>query len=821
VLSAAPGAGKTTRVPRALLEAGFAETGEILVLEPRRLATRLAAARVAEEMGEKAGRTVGYTIRFENVDSRDTRIRFITEAILARRMVRDPELRGVSAVLLDEFHERHLATDLALALVRRLQESGRSDLRLIVMSATIETGAISAYLGGAPIVSSEATSHLTTIEYEAKASEPPLSDRVRQSFSNLLRRGLDGDILVFLPGAAEIRQAAEALAPVAARLNLMITPLHGDLSQVEQLRAVQEQDRRKVILSTNVAESSITIPGVAAVIDSGLARVAGHSSWTGLPTTSIKRISKASARQRAGRAARTGAGHVVRLYSRSDYESRPEYDLPEIKRADLSETVLTLLGAGVRDPGSFPWFEPPQSSALQAAQDLLKRLGAIETDGALTATGRRMLAFPVHPRQSRLIVEGEKQGLAADACLAAALLSERDIRLESRSELGGRRTEPLPNAGSTSDLLEILDRFREAEHHGFDARRLLAAGLDPGATLRVDRARRQLEKAARRSSRRGTPEYDEQDMLRIATLLAFPDRVAKRRAPGSRDFMLASGGEAQISPASSVSSAGLLVAIDAEERSQRSARRAGTVIRLASGIEAEWLAVLLPNAVVESVSLVWNEAAGRVEQVRRTCYDKLVLEERTSPAPPSDESTEMLASAALSRGGAWFRDSDSVQALKARLDLLAGSLPGESLPQLGEIEIRNAVRLICRGKLSLEEIRRISLADTLLDLLPARQKELLRREAPDRVRLRSGRSVKIHYEAGRPPWIESRLQDFFGMTETPAICSGRVPLVAHLLAPNGRAVQVTRDLGGFWQRHYPALRRELQRRYPRHAWPEV
>jgi ATP-dependent helicase HrpB len=772
-------------------------------------------------MGEKTGATVGYTIRFEKVDSPGTRIRFITEAILARRMLQDPALRGVSAVVLDEFHERHLATDLSLALIRRLQEAGRPDLRLVVMSATMETELISAYLGGAPVISSETPPHLTTVEYDAKSAESPLHERVRQAVSSLLRRGVEGDILVFLPGAAEIRQATEALAPVAARLDLLIAPLHGDLPQAEQLRAVQFQDRRKIILSTNVAESSVTIPGVTAVIDSGLARVAGHSAWTGLRTTIVKRISKASARQRAGRAARTGPGQVIRLYPRGEYESRPEYDLPEIMRADLSESVLTLTGAGVCDAGSFPWFEAPPAPALKAAQDLLRRLGAVHDAGALTATGRRMLAFPVHPRQSRLIVEGEARGLAAEACLAAALLSERDIRLESRSELGRRRRERLRRATSSSDLLEMIDCFREAERLRFDARSLVAAGIDPGAALRVERARRQLEKASRRKAPPPPAPEEAEESLRIATLLAFPDRVARRRSRGSRDFLLSSGGEAQLSPASAVDNAEFVVAIDAEERIQGSASRSGTVIRLVSMIEVEWLAVLLPDAVTESVSLVWNDSASRVDQVRRTSYEQLVLDERRAPAPLSDESAGMLATVAWARGLEWFRDGDSVEALKARLELIAELLPGEAVPRLGEDEIRGAVRLACEGKRSLEEIRQMSLAETLVRILTPRQKELLRRETPDRVRLRSGRSVPIHYETGRPPWIESRLQDFFGMTETPAICSGRVQLVAHLLAPNGRAVQVTRDLGGFWQRHYPALRRELRRKYPKHAWPEV
>ncbi len=567
VLSASPGAGKTTRLPRALYDGGFSRRGEILILEPRRLATRLAAARVAEEFGEKPGQRVGYTVRFENIASLDTRIRFVTEGILARRIVQDPRLDGISAVVLDEFHERHLATDLALALLRRLQQTCRPDLRLVVMSATLDTAPVARFLGDAPVLFGEGVRFPTTIEYEDRVSDRPLHEKVRTAAASVLRRGHAGDILVFVPGAAEIRQAADTLQSLAGDHGCALVPLHGDLPPAEQARAVQQMDRRKIVLSTNIAESSLTIPGVTAVLDSGLARVAGHSSWNGLPTTSIRKISKASAAQRAGRASRLQPGLVVRLYTRPDFESRPEFDVPEIKRADLSEALLTLHGAGVRDLGEISWFEPPPDAALEQARKLLDRLGALAPSGELTDAGRRMLAFPLHPRQARLIIEGEQAGVAAEACLLAALLSERDIRIGTRTASPRERGRTGFRTSGNSDLLEMAERFAAAEDVGFVPQRLMPLGLDPRATERVASARRQLLRLAHNRSKSPVTSEEREEVLRIATLAAFPDRVARCRGAGSRVFLLAGGGEATLSDASVVHHSELVVAVDAEQRS--------------------------------------------------------------------------------------------------------------------------------------------------------------------------------------------------------------------------------------------------------------
>ena len=585
VLTAPPGAGKTTRIPPFLHLRGTTASGEILVLEPRRLAARMGALRVAAELGERPGRTVGYSIRFDTVAGPHTRIRFLTEAVLVRQMLEDPDLEGVGTVILDEFHERSLATDLALALLRRLQRRvGRP--RLLVMSATMDPQPVAAFLDGAPVIALGETRYDLDISYEEKIDRRPLEKRVAGAVLGLFRSGLEGDILVFLPGAAEIRRAAAALRPTADRLGLRIQPLHGDLPAGEQALALQPGDAPRVILSTNVAETSITIPGIGAVVDSGLARISAHSAWSGRPTLTTARISKSSAAQRAGRAGRTRSGRVVRLYTRHDFLARPDADPPEIRRADLAEALLALHGAGIRDTGDFPWFEPPPQAALDAARRLLTRLGAVDSSGLITDSGRRMLRFPVHPRIARMIVEGEALGVGRDAALLAALLGERDIRLDARAGVGGAGGPAREPASGPSDLLELIDRFREAETARFVPERLRELGLDPRAVAAARQAFRQIGRLSSGGAGSSAPPGEREEALLLAILRAFPDRVARRRRPHARELLLAGGGSARLSDRSVVRTAPFLVAVDIEERLDPvDARAAVPLVRLASAVE--------------------------------------------------------------------------------------------------------------------------------------------------------------------------------------------------------------------------------------------
>jgi ATP-dependent helicase HrpB len=764
VLEAPPGAGKTTAVPPAVLPH---VAGEILVLEPRRLAARLAARRVAAELGEKVGERVGYQVRFEDVGSPRTRLRYVTEQILLRRLLDDPGLSRVGAVFLDEFHERHLAGDLALALLARLQRARRPDLRLAVMSATLDAAPIVAFLDGAPGLASEGRGFPVDIEHLAHPDARPLEEQVASAVRRLLPAA--GDLLVFLPGAAEIARAHAACAPLASRVDLVT--LHGDLPPAEQDRAVTPGPRPKVILSTNVAESSVTIPGVVAVVDSGLARVATHDPWSGLPTLRVARISRASAAQRAGRAGRTQPGRCLRLYTRHDHDSRPAHDLPEVRRADLAETALLLHALGERDLAAFPWFDAPDRAALDAAESLLHRLGAVDR-GAPTPLGLRLLRFPLHPRLGRILVEAERRGAGGAGALACAILGERDRASHHR------------RASGPSDVLAAMDEARD---------------------FAVERARKQLARLVQ-------PGDGGDEALQIAILAGFPDRVARRRRPGEPEILLASGGSAELAPSSVVRDAELMVAVDVEERRTGASRRA--VARMASAIEPEWLLDLFPAALREERLVEWNPQLERVEVVARLRYDALVLDESRGPpaAADADQAAAVLARAALARGAASL--APGLDRVLARVRFLASAMPELGITPPDDETLRAALVDLCRGATSLADLRGA-------DLLAAVRVPRLAELAPEKVTLAGGRQVTVRYEDGRPPWIESRLQDFFGMTRAPAVAGGRVPLVVHLLAPNGRAVQVTSDLAGFWTRHYPSVRRELMRRYPKHRWPEL
>jgi ATP-dependent helicase HrpB len=717
VIEAAPGAGKTTRVPPALMQ-----RGSVLVLEPRRLAARMAAKRVAQELGERPGETVGYQVRFEDVSGPRTRVKFLTEGVLTRRLLSDPQLRGVSTVILDEFHERHLDSDLALALLRRLQKTTRPDLRLVVMSATLDAAPIAKYLDDCPVFTQEVRAHSLDIEYTPH-SATPLEEQVAFGVERLIGAG---DILVFLPGAAEIRRASRALEPLARRANLLVVPLHGDLSPAEQDRAVSTADRPKVILSTNVAESSVTIEGVRAVVDSGLARVAADSPWTGLPSVELKRISQASAKQRAGRAGRLGPGRAIRLYTEQEFHHRPATDVPEILRRELSQMVLQLRAMDVHN---LDWLDAPPASAWDAASTLLDKL-AVTTE---------MADLPLPPRLAKLVVEAKKRGVPEKGCAVAAVLS------------AGER--------GSSDLLTRIE-----------------ANWQP----QTQRVYEQLKRQVGGRDRGGDP------ALLQSLLAAFPDRVARHRRDG--ELLLSGGGSAKFLNCRWE----FLIAVDIEERREHGV----PLVRLAAPIEPEWLL----DRTTERVRFEWNRSAERVEQVSALVYDQLVIEETRAPAAPCEEAGRLLEQKALEAGIGRFADPDTLAQLTSRAALAGITIDAEA-----------ALRNLCATSTSFKEL---DAANLLESLRPAR----LDHAAPAQMKLPGGRQVKIHYEPGKPPWIESRLQDFFGMKETPKI--NGAPIVVHLLAPNQRPVQVTSDLAGFWQRLYPQVRKELMRRYPRHKWPE-
>jgi ATP-dependent helicase HrpB len=813
VLEAPPGAGKTTRVPWALLEA---LTGEIVVAQPRRLAARLTATRVAHERGERLGGRIGYSVRFEDVSSKATRLRFVTEGVLLRRLLTQPTLPGVECVVLDEFHERSLNSDVLLALLQRLRRNQRPDLALIVMSATLDAAPIAELLA-APRVNSEARVFPVEIEHAPAADERPLDKRVAGAVRAALSRD-DGDVLVFLPGSGEIRRCLSALEMLAREQQLLLLPLHGDLPVSEQARAVEPSTRRKVVLSTNVAETSVTIDGVTAVIDSGLARLAQHSPWSGLSTLTTVKISRASAVQRAGRAGRTREGRVLRLYTKGDFDTRREHEPPEIARADLSEARLLLTAAGIVEIDQRDWLTPPTEAAWNAASALLEQLRALTKAGALTELGRAMLELPVHPRLARVALRGAELGAGEEACLAAALLSERDIRSEARLRLG--RSQPVElGASGPCDVLELMERFAEAEAVGLRADALRHAGLDVRTVAAVEATRSKLVASLRIGARPQETQGEPDAAVRRAILSGFADRVGKRRRAGEPEIVLAQGGSARISPQSVVHTGELVVGVAAEEIGAGLGRSLAQ-IKLATSIEPDWLLEDFPERIELRDDLVWNPQTERVERVEGMAYGAIMLDESRRAAAPSEQAARLLEGAAKSRGQLPSLSSGSAGALVARVALLREHFGELALPDFSQLGSDHYALALCRNVTSLKELAELDPARELHNQLDYSAQRLLQTEAPEHVSLSGGRRVAVHYEPNKPPWIESRLQDFFGMQQGPKICAGRVPLTLHLLAPSGRAQQVTSDLAGFWQRHYPSVRRELMRKYPRHAWPE-
>lgn len=751
VLQAEPGAGKTTRVPPALLDV---VEGEVIVLEPRRLPTRMAARRVAFEMGEEVGGTVGYQVRFDEKVSGKTRLRFVTEGIFLRRILADPTLRGVGAVVLDEFHERHLDGDLALALLRRLQRMSRPELKLVIMSATLDAEAVAAFLGDCPVMNAPGRAFPLTVTHTPYSAQP-LHVQVRMAVEQLLREGHRGHTLVFLPGAAEIRRTMRECEGIARSNDLLMLPLHGDLSPAEQDRAVGPSAQTKLILSTNVAESSVTVEGVTAVIDSGLARIAAHSPWTGLPTLEVRRISKASAIQRAGRAGRTAPGQVLRLYAEADFMQRPPHDLPEILRSDLADLALTLR---VMEADSVEWLTPPVDVAMQQAEQLLDRLGAT---GVLA---KRLARYPLPVRLARMMVAAEERGVAAEAAMAAALLS----------------------AGAAVELQDLL------------------AAMDQ-QVARPDALVRQTEQQLRRIAgvaHAARHNADDAPLL-LSVLQGFPDRVARRRS--GKEVLLSNGTALEMS--GDAMAYEFAVVLDAQDRSDKPL----PLVRMASRMEPEWLIDLFPDRVREEETLVWNRAAERVDAVTSLRYDSLLLQEWRDARPSAAAAAKLLAAQAVSAGVDRFIDRDAMENLQAR-----AASAGLPMP-----DMQAEMEQLCLG---LERFSFADLRKAAVHLLPSLETRLdaqrLRDLAPGTVKLKAGRVLKVNYEAGKPPWIASRMQDFFGMADGPRIGPEQTPVVMHLLGPNNRAVQTTADLAGFWERLYPEVRRGLMRRYPKQKWPE-
>jgi len=811
VICAPPGAGKTTRVPPALLDPALGIAGRVLVLQPRRMAARAAARRIAIEQGTPLGEGVGYQVRFDQRIGPRTRIALVTEGILLRMLHDDPLIESIGAVVFDEFHERNLNSDLALGMVRRIQQTVRPELRIVVMSATLDSAPVAGFLGDCPVISSEGRVFPVDIRYAGNSDKRPLGSLVAAGVEQVAER-TDGDILVFLPGVGEIRQSSAELQAFAGRRNMTLFELYGDLPPEQQDAVLAPSDRRKIVLATNVAETSLTIPGITAVVDTGLARQLRFDASVGLDRLALGPISKASADQRAGRAGRTAAGVCLRLWEERSHAHRPAFEQPEIHRVDLTAAVLQLWSWGETDVLAFPWFDPPSQPAVETALKLLDRLGAI--DGrTVTELGRVTARLPVHPRIGRLLIEGHRRGCTRRAALAAALLSERDPFLRSGGNSQGNDRGPR-TAASYVSRSDVLDRVAALEEFESAGRADSSFGpINHSAAAFVLRARDQLLAEIRRELGRETGgETTEPSAFLQALLSAFPDRLAKRRDSSTGKAVMVGGRGVRLAPQCAVTDAQLFLCIDVD------AGQTEAVVRQASAVERNWLPVEQLRTVDE---IFFHPTQKAVVARRRTYWDDLVIEEVNVPVTPGENTASILAEAAWREWDRVFPADDPViHGFLTRVRCLAGWMPELKLPTFDDAQLREMLTELSMTCRSFEELRQATWLDLLKGRLSYAQREAVDREAPERLSVPSGSRIALAYEVGRPPILPVRIQEVFGLRETPHVAGGRVRIVLHLLAPNMRTQQITDDLQSFWAVGYQQVRKDLRARYPKHAWPE-
>ena len=819
-LTAPTGSGKSTQVPQMLLDGGLLQDGQVTVLQPRRLPTRMLAAWVARARDARLGGEVGYQMRLDNVTSPDTRICYVTEGVLLRRMLADPELNGVSAILFDEFHERHLYGDITLACALQLQEKTRPDLIILVMSATLDVAAVEKYLHPCAVLSSEGRTYPVTIEYLSKpAGDAPVWELAVKELQRLVREHPQGDALVFMPGAYEITRTVQAARDTLGP-EFVVLPLHGELPPNDQDAAVARYDRRKIVVSTNVAETSLTIDGVRLVVDSGLARIPRYDPYRGINTLLVEKISRAAAGQRAGRAGRTAPGHCSRLWTAHDQAARPLQELSEVKRLDLAEVILTLKASGVRDLKTFRWLEAPDPRALDRAETLLADLDAIDdATGAITALGRRMLAFPAHPRYARMLLAAHDYGCVRPVALIAALTQGRDLLVrrqqkqveDARDDLFGDETE--------SDFFVLMRAWRYAERHGYHIDRCRRMGVHAQAARQVGTWFEQFLAIAAAEGLDISEKPFAPDAVQRCVLLGFSDQVAQRLDGGTRRYELVHGRRGVLAR-ESVVKATLLVASEVREVESGGSRdRAlNVVLNLATAIKEQWLHELFPEDFKEVRAVVYDPTLRRVIARDEKRFRDLVLEEKLSDDPPAEEAAGILAREVAAGHCALENWSKSVEPWILRVNRLRQWMPELALPTIGEEDRGAMLQLICHGAFSQKEIQHRPVLPVVKSWLSRQQQAWVEEHAPERIKLPNGRTVKVVYSADGPPTIAARIQDLYGIREALWIASRRVAVRIQVLAPSNRPVQITEDLSVFWRETYPKLKQELKRKYPKHDW---
>ena len=819
VLQAPTGSGKSTQVPQMLADHPDFWKGMILVLQPRRLAARMLARRVAQEMSCKLGDEVGYQVRFEDRSGPKTRIKFVTEGILLRLLLRNPNLEGISAVLFDEFHERNLFTDVSLARLKRLQEDSRQDLLLLVMSATLATGPVCDYLEPASLFTSKGRTYPVDIHYlpPAKAKDTIAAwDKAATAFDRLMQQGAEGDVLVFMPGAYEIQRTVDAIKRCKSSKGFDVMALHGEMSNEQQDRAVGKSATRKVVVSTNVAETSLTIDGVRIVIDSGLAKIARFDPYRGVNTLSTQKISKASADQRSGRAGRTSPGVCIRCWSEKTHAHRAQDEVPEIRRVDLAEVILSLKADGVNDVDGFPWFEAPDPKALTAAKDLLLLLGATEgPEQCITDLGKQMLRFPLHPRYARMMLEAQGRDCLQEMALVSAIAHSRPFLLRRVAREIQQRREAEWTDQVRSDFSWLIQAWSHASRYRFDLEACRSVGIHAQAARQVAQLYQQFTKVAERNRMQINTIPADEDELARCLLIGFSDQLALRRDETTSRCLLSGGRKGKVDPESVIPHSPLFVSADIREVERRN--DSDVLLNLNTAIEREWLEQLLPEFFGVREGVEFDTQARRVVSRQQTVFRDLVLEEKPGEMPSAEGAAELLAEEVLAGNLKLRKWNDKVENWIARVNCVAKYLPELGFEHIGEEEIRLVLQQICLGGTTYKDIRDRDPWPMLRSLLLPGLAGVLDQYTPERFNLPRNRSVKVRYGEGERPVVAARVQELYDLDDV-SLASGRIPCRIEILAPNQRPVQITDDLKGFWENSYAMVKKDLAGRYPKHEW---
>ncbi|MDA0751033.1 MAG: ATP-dependent helicase HrpB [Verrucomicrobia bacterium] len=820
IITAPTGSGKSTQVPQMLLDNDILGEGQVVILQPRRLAARMLANRVAYERKCRLGDEVGYQIRFENVTSDKTRIRFVTEGILLRQIIQDPELKGIQTIIFDEFHERHLYGDITLARALDLQQTGRPDLKILVMSATLDSSTLSQYLAPCQLLHSEGRTFPVDITYLPPADAHdsiPVWDQAADAFSRFVLTGGQGDVLVFMPGGYEIQKTIEAIRHVSESKNYILLPLHGELTSKDQDAAVSQYEQPKVVVATNVAETSLTIDGIRLVIDSGLARIPRYDPYRGINTLLVEKISQASADQRAGRAGRTGPGTCVRLWTERQHEHLAPQELPEVQRLDLAEVILSLKAAGVEDLDQFRWLEPPDAKRLHDAVELLEDLGGLDHNKRITELGRRMLAFPLHPRYARMLLAAEELGCVYQAALIAALTQGRDILIRKVDRRTRELREEFLTEKSVSDCFLLMRAWSFASRNNFQFQACKNLGIHAQSARQVKPLLEHFLRIAKREGLHVEPKPVDDEIIQKCMLLGFSDRLARRLDKGTLRCELVHGRKGVLARESVVHHADMMVVADIREIGNREGE-VQTILSLATEIDPAWLKEFFPDDFDSSIVVVWDPSSRRVYAASQETFRGMALSAKRVEPPPEEPAARLLAEKIMDEEIGLKHWDAKVDQWILRLNSLAEWCPELELPMIDDEAKRHIIESICMGAFGYKEIKELPVIPVLRQWLSHSQCELLDKQAPERVTLSNGKTPKVVYSRESDPYISLRIQELYDVNSLPKIAMQKVSLAVHILAPNMRPVQITRDLAGFWKEHYPNVKKELQRKYPKHAW---